>query len=288
MYVPAERNFVSSVKNVRSLKGLPRTLYTFSDEFIDANEELIGQVELPVNKLKFEYQKLNKLSWLIGEDFKIKLSESSSGLQASVPLFLVTRHIADSIRKKGKSNVKAISIEEEKRIKKEIQDILMNPALSEDVKKASLEILSSKFRYSGFINIVEEPEQNLFPSSQKSVLFELIKYANLERGNQLIITTHSPYMINYLALAVKAGFVADRIRNSGKQDELSDRVESIVPSSSFISPDDYAIFELDTDGTIVELENYKGLPSDKNYLNDNLAESNELFSNLLELEDLCQ
>ncbi len=288
MYVPAERNFVSSVKNVRSLKGLPRTLYTFSDEFIDANEELIGQVELPVNKLKFEYQKLNKLSWLIGEDFKIKLSESSSGLQASVPLFLVTRHIADSIRKKGKSNVKAISIEEEKKIKKEIQDILMNPALSEDVKKASLEILSSKFRYSGFINIVEEPEQNLFPSSQKSVLFELIKYANLERGNQLIITTHSPYMINYLALAVKAGFVADRIRNSGKQDELSDRVESIVPSSSFISPDDYAIFELDTDGTIVELENYKGLPSDKNYLNDNLAESNELFSNLLELEDLCQ
>ena len=164
----------------------------------------------------------------------------------------------------------------------------MNPALSEDIKKASLEILSSKFRYSGFINIVEEPEQNLFPLSQKSVLFELIKYANLESGNQLIITTHSPYLINYLALAVKAGFVADRIRNSGKQDELSNRVESIVPSSSYISPDDYAIFELDADGTIVELEDYKGLPSDENYLNDNLAESNELFSNLLELEDLCQ
>ena len=38
MYVPSERNFVSSVRNVNSLKGLPSTLYTFSDEYIKATE----------------------------------------------------------------------------------------------------------------------------------------------------------------------------------------------------------------------------------------------------------
>ena len=99
MYVPSERNFVSSVKNVRSLKGLPSTLYTFSDEFIDAIEDLKGHVDLPINKAKFEYQKLNKLSWIIGEDYKIKLSEASSGFQSFVPLFIVTNYLSHSLEK---------------------------------------------------------------------------------------------------------------------------------------------------------------------------------------------
>jgi len=59
MYVPSERNFVSSVENVRSLKGLLSTLYIFSDEFIDAIEDFKGHVDLPINNAKFEYQKLN-------------------------------------------------------------------------------------------------------------------------------------------------------------------------------------------------------------------------------------
>ena len=117
MYVPSERNFVSSVKNVRSLKGLPSTLYTFSDEFIDAIEELKDPLNLPINKAKFEYQKLNKLSWIVGEDYKIKLSEASSGFQSFVPLFIVSRHLSNSLEKKDDSTVKDISIEEEKRIR---------------------------------------------------------------------------------------------------------------------------------------------------------------------------
>ena len=40
MYVPAERNFVGAVSNVRELKGLPNTLYTFADEFVNAAESL--------------------------------------------------------------------------------------------------------------------------------------------------------------------------------------------------------------------------------------------------------
>jgi hypothetical protein len=35
------------------------------------------------------------------------------------------------------------------------------------------------------------------------------------------------------------------------------------------------------------LKIYKGLPSDENYLNEGLADSNNLFSELLDLEDLC-
>jgi len=41
---------------------------------------------------------------------------------------------------------------------------------------------------------------------------------------------------------------------------------------------------IDKDGTISKLNTFEGIPSDKNYLNDALADGNELFDSLLEIE----
>ena len=41
-------------------------------------------------------------------------------------------------------------------------------------------------------------------------------------------------------------------------------------------------------GEITKLKNYKGLPSDDNDLNNSLADANDDFTKLLDLEDLCQ
>lgn len=64
--------------------------------------------------------------------------------------------------------------------------------------------ISSRFKYSRFVNIVEEMEQNLYPESQMNVLFDLLNDANKMDLNRLVLTTHSPYVINYLTLAAKA------------------------------------------------------------------------------------
>lgn len=287
MYVPSERNFVSSVRNVRTLKGLPSTLYTFSDEFINAVEELKGQIDLPINNTKFEYQKLNKLSSIIGEDYKIKLSEASSGFQSFVPLFVVSNFIANSLEKKEDNTIKDISIEEEKRIRKEIEQILSNPNISDDVKQASLEYLSSKFKYSSFINIVEEPEQNLFPNSQNKILNSLLKFNNLNENNGLIITTHSPYIINYLCVSIQANYLFEKIMNfSNQKPELFlARLNKIVPHKSMVSSSNVIIYQLDEiTGTLKKLDDYEGIPSDNNYLNKSLADANEMFDLLLEIE----
>lgn len=287
MYVPAERNLVSSVRDVRTLKGLPSTLYTFSDEFINAVDKLKGQIELPINNAKFEYQKVNKLSWIVGKDYKIRLSESSSGFQSYVPLFIVTSFLADSQKEKDDNTIKDISIEEEKRIRKEIEQILSNTKISDDVKQASLEYLSSKFSYSSFINIVEEPEQNLFPASQQQILNTLLQFNNLNDNNGLIITTHSPYIITYLSLAIQAGFLFDKLTNSDQNAELlMAKLNDIVPHKSRISSSDVVIYQLDeSDGNIKKLPDYEGIPSDKNFLNTSLAEGNLLFDSLLEIEE---
>lgn len=280
MYVPAERNFISAVRNVKNLKGLANTLYTFSDEFIKAVEDLRSPLDLPINNVKFEYQKLNQLSSIVGDDYKIRLSNASSGFQSLVPLYIVSKYLAETLKSKTNHSVRELSIEEENRIKNEIELILSNANLSEEVRQASLEYLSSKFSYSSFINIVEEPEQNLYPSSQQHILNSLLGFNNIDINNQLIITTHSLYIINYLTLAVKAGTLKGKLTENGIE-----KLNEIVPVKSTINANDLIVYQLDEkNGTISKLDTYKGLPSDENKLNEEMGESNELYARLLEIQ----
>ncbi|MFA6008433.1 MAG: AAA family ATPase [Desulfobacteraceae bacterium] len=288
MYVPAERNFVSSVDRPDLVKRLPLPLYTFLDEYEEAKINIGNGVILPIGKVTFEYRKQHKKSLLVGPDFKIELLEASSGFQSLVPLFIVTKHLSRIIRDSGNTTHKEISVDEEKKIRKEIDKIFGNANISDDIKSMLLEKLSARFKYSSFLNIVEEPEQNLYPISQKEILFELLNSKNDFTNNKLIITTHSPYIINYLTLAVKADFVKNKLQGNSNSQELLEELSTVVPLSSTINSSSLSIYQLENDGSINRLPDYNGLPNDENYLNEFLAESNDLFIKLMEIEDKCQ
>lgn len=135
---------------------------------------------------------------------------------------------------------------------------------------------------SRFINIVEEPEQNLYPESQGNVLFELLECMNTNAHNQLMITTHSPYMLSYLTQSAKAAELLEK-------GVPADLVEKIVPIKSAVSGSEISIYETKEDGSIHLLNPYENLPSDENLLNKALADGNERFSQLLDLEEeFCQ
>lgn len=284
MYVPAERNFLSAVDQPEKLKGIPQPLYTFLYEFDRSQQELNENLNLPIGNLKFQYQKQTKTATIIGDNYRIKLLEASSGLQSSVPLFLVSRNLALSIDKNDASK-KEISIDEEKRIRAEIRKIYANKKLSEDLKKAALEELSSKFKNAHFVNIVEEIEQNLFPKSQKEILFSLLEYANNKEGNELIMTTHSPYVINYLTLAIKGYSVLQKIQKAvNSRNGALKALEAVVPAKACVYSAKVIIYELE-EGKIIKLPSYEGIPSDENYLNKFLLDTNQLFDALLEIEE---
>jgi len=285
MYVPAERNFFSAVKQPEKIKGLPESLYTFWEELERSQQELSGNLTLPVGDVKLEFDKLNKISNIIGNDYKLRLSEASSGFQSFVPLFLVSRNIALSISQTKDIAQNELSGEDKKRLTIEIEKIISNDNLSDELKKAALEVLSSKYRNECFLNIVEEIEQNLFPQSQKDVFYKLLEFANLTKGNGLILTTHSPYIINYLTLAIKAYNILQKLYDLPNNHILKEKLETIVPDVSCISEEDAIVYELTEAGEIKKLPTYNGLPSDENYLNISLAETNQLFDDLLEIEE---
>jgi hypothetical protein len=148
-----------------------------------------------------------------------------------------------------------------------------------------LSVLSSKFNKIAFINIVEEPEQNLFPSSQWELLKKLFEFNNISLGNKLIMTSHSPYLVNYISIAVQAEFLSKKIIGLQNAKDLMERIEKIISKNSLVSSSEIAIYQFnEKNGSIKLLPNTDGIPSDKNYLNESLRHGNEMFDTLLEIE----
>ena len=280
MYVPAERNFLTYIKGSKELKLSSGSLQEFNTEYDNAKDEMKGAMKLPINNADIEYNKQYDNLYLKGNDYKIEISDASSGFQSFVPLYLVSDYLANSV-KSHSDNKESMSVDERSRFKDDAQKILNNNSLTDEQKRLALSVLSSKFNKTAFINIVEEPEQNLFPSSQWQMLQSLLALNNMNNGNKLILTTHSPYLISYLTLLVKAGTLKSRIQT----EDLKQELEKIVSLNSTIKSDDLSIYELDeNNGTIHALETYNGLPSDENKLNEKLEEGNELFAQLLEIQ----
>ena len=137
---------------------------------------------------------------------------------------------------------------------------------------------------SRFINVVEEPEQNLYPESQSEVLYYLLQCFNTQSyntseqiENKLLITTHSPYILAYLTQSAKAA----ELLTKGVPEK---QIEKIIPVKAAVSGEKIHIYETKADGSIKLLEPYDNLPSDNNELNKALEEQNDSFSDLLELE----
>jgi predicted ATPase len=288
MYVPAERNFITYVKTPKELKLSSESLKEFLTEFDNAKNEMKGLMKLPINDVDLEYDKLNDTLNLKGEGYKVKLTEASSGFQSLVPLYLVSWFLANTINRKTEGSPPAMTTDEIERFKKGLKTVFDDKTLTDEQRRAAISVLSSKFNKSAFINIVEEPEQNLYPDSQRQILNSLLKFNNMNEGNKLILTTHSPYLINYLTLAVKADSLIDMSMNYKGEGNFKAALSKIVPFDSVVRATDLVIYELDDKGNIIKLGDYNGIPSDDNYLNEKMAEGNELFGKLLDLEELCQ
>jgi predicted ATPase len=278
MYVPAERNFLTVIKNPYSIKGLPETLETFAVEYRNSqlkfNDELLP---LPIGDVSYKYNNGNETSVLVGKNYKIDLLESSSGYQSLVPLYLVTKFLSDILEEGGEQ----LDITQKLRKTDELDLVLRDKSLSHKELLDKAEEINARYLNTCFVNIVEEPELNLFPSSQWEILKRLLYHNNIIPQNRLILTTHSPYIINYLTLAVEAHDLNVKIKTK----DLRKKLKKIVPIDSMVDAKDLVIYELDEiEGTISKLSTYEGIPSDDNYLNNSLAEGNRLFDALLEIQ----
>ncbi len=284
-YVPAERNFLSVMKNATGVRGLPEPLFDFAEELkIGQTEIQDKEILLPINDLFYKYDKDSSSSFIIGKDFRVNLLFASSGFQSLVPLFLVSSTLANRVASGTELNPYSINVTQSIRMNEQITKIMLDVELSDSEKIERAKEIQSKYLNKCFINVVEEPEQNLFPTSQWQMLQKLLEFNNLSEANKLILTTHSPYIINYLSITIEAASLRKKINPDNVNSLI--KLYEIVPENSTANANDVVVYQLEEkDGTIRKLPTFDGIPSDKNYLNMMIRKGNEQFDSLLELEE---
>jgi predicted ATPase len=94
--------------------------------------------------------------------------------------------------------------------------------------------------------IIEEPELNLYPTTQKDLIYNLMSGldpAVTYQEAEWVITTHSPYVLSSFNTLMLAWKVAQR------SDALQAEVEKMIPARSWINPDEFAAYYVDN-GTV--------------------------------------
>ena len=237
MYVPAERSIVSVAENkTKLLKELPDSSETFSDEFVNAKKYFKSGYELPFEGLHFEYDSLNEVGWISGNDYKVRLINASSGIQSSLPMCMVSEYLSKMIA--DREEVK-LSKEEKDKLEKRVAEIMQDDAISDSIKDMMIRQLSSANRYDRFINVVEEPELNLFPESLMQVLSSLVAINASSAQNMLVFTSHSPYSLAILNMLVMGAKVYQKANEEDKA-----VIESILPHKYHLDERDVAAYRL--------------------------------------------
>lgn len=273
-YIPAERNAVT-LPNIASLKMPEYNTRSFIFDWLEIHQKFQKKdaVDLLKLKLKYYYDESSQKDMIVLEDGKeIGLEEASSGLQSVVPLYVyvyylthwVYDHQEDASFDKKEKIEKALANEFFKMLAKEMDgavnerllDTMKNGQLVQKINEMLGEAralkktggvsmndlletvlkLEENISYPHYSNIIlEEPELNLFPETQKDLVYDLLGMINSGRDH-LLMATHSPYLL-YALNNCMLGYLAKE--NIPEEDEALQMMKD-----SFIKPENVSVWEI--------------------------------------------
>lgn len=304
-YISAARNLLTILYNIPNkllqgqkgnfiemLDNIPYMVRDLNDGYRKGLSQLTDKgFDLPVKETKVFYK--DHTTFIKTKDKILLMSEASSGIQSITPLLIVSNFLAKEVQKSLFEKLQPISLILKKRIENKIKETKNDKLLEifniyqmgaeESVNADSLtdkdliQQLSSilkQFLPSCFINIVEEPEQNLFPQTQATVLYELLKYKNENENNELIISTHSPYILTALNNAIFAKDVFDKQHKEIKE----------LPENKRISFEKVSAYKLEN-GNIFSIKDDEIRLIDANQIDNCSTQISESFDRLMELNN---
>ena len=257
-YIPSERNMVI-LPEARRVELGSTNVRSFLFDWFTACEKC---TDLPILNLgvNYHYVEAKEEDHIRGGEgdskYDVLLSNASSGLQSLTPLLVMIEYLTKWIYEE-----KTPSYEHAQREKafltlyKELPSDLLT-----ELSQQLYETHNSQF-------IIEEPEMNLFPETQRDLVYHLLnKYLERE-GNRLTITTHSPYILYALNNCMMAGLVYDKMDEESKGRLKCD--------TSKISPSDVSIYEI-REGVVKRVQKEDGLIQD-NYFDQQMGKLMDNF-----------
>ncbi|MBR6187361.1 MAG: AAA family ATPase [Prevotella sp.] len=136
----------------------------------------------------------------------------------------------------------------------------------------------SLYGFGRFI-IIEEPELNLFPTLQVMLVNKMVERLKTAVAN-LVITTHSPYILSVFDNLIYTKDVYDRA-----DDERKEKVAALVNPDAMISYDDIAAYSFDDHGIVTFINDSETRSTGAYALDAASNETANVFNELLAIDN---
>lgn len=266
-YIPAERNLIAAIRNVdRAYRSFERdALFNLIFEWDEARGPITKEnpFSLSVTGGFSYYNKEGADIILMPDGRPIPAFYASSGIQSVMPLEIMSRYVFSQVGRRssfskfdmnnyvfevldtdksnsdktilfsdlfpvvyGKDNLE-IKTDEQPQLDKVHNDLIKT--LLSKLKETS----SKRVNYQSAQVYIEEPEQNLFPESQRLLLLSIVRSLKVametgSRSSCLFLTTHSPYILSVVNVLFRAAYAREKTKLGGVLDD-----DLILPSDSY-------------------------------------------------------
>ncbi len=222
-YIPTERNMASVIPNWFNVKLAEDNIRDFMGDWEDARKATIDEIEVLNLGVKYYYDPLSNKDFVVVDDgVKLELTNTSSGLQSLIPLFVHLNYI-DKLQFKIKENESISKLNEKKILtnmiynelfvkqteqpsnlvcetpyNREVQYKVGNSYFLFETKNSAnkFEAITKRFVNNYRCDIfLEEPELNLFPPTETYLIEWLLDIVDGEHPGTLFVSTHSPYVV---------------------------------------------------------------------------------------------
>jgi predicted ATP-dependent endonuclease of OLD family len=123
--------------------------------------------------------------------------------------------------------------------------------------------------------VIEEPEAHLYPSAQVEIMNLIALFLNAHPDNQVIVTTHSPYMLTAANNLLFAHRVANKV---GKEAAIAEA----IGTESWINPNSFGAYYL-SDNDIIDIFNKETGVIAESELDDASENIMSVFDNLMNI-----
>ncbi len=294
-YIPAERNIVATIPNWFEVNMANNNIRNFMADWEIARKNFTDQDRLDILNLGVSYfydSKSKEDKMQVAEGRLLDFTNTSSGLQSLVPLYVFLKYFTEMFFRKEEDESSVMGGE----LKKHLAEVISLEVFSKkqtysevpspwnalgwfrsEEESERFSVLFSNFTKINNCNVfLEEPEENLFPLTQRDLVNTLVQMINGERKHNLFITTHSPYIMASFNNLIQAGDVLEEDKT--KKEEL----EKIMPLSLVLNYEDVGAYAI-KDGnmhTIMDDEMRLISPTELDAVSDEISIQ---FGKLLEL-----
>ena len=217
-YIPAERNMVAAIPTWFDVRFYNNNIQSFMGDWDIARKIYTQGLSILNLGVVYRYEKLSGRDLVdVGEGVELELTNTSSGLQSLIPLFVHLNYVGkdsyDISQAKSYTDLRT----EEKFLQKLYAEKYEGKLKQKNQPKELSFTIASIGKYSAYFKneqdaeecrriyerytktdhcelFLEEPENNLFPPTQSCLVDWLINLVAV-KSDSIFIATHSPYIM---------------------------------------------------------------------------------------------